>query len=104
MANYDFLILASETEGLPMILLECMAIGLPFITTKVGAIEELLGKNYPYYCKKNTFSIMEKIKQLVDDYKKNNIKQIVLANRKKIIDFYTYENYKKNLKKLIYKI
>ena len=47
---------------------------------------------------------MQKTNQLVDDYKKNNIKQIVLANRKKIIDFYTYKKYQKNLKKLICKI
>ena len=30
---------ASITEGLPITLIECTAIGLPFITTKVGAVK-----------------------------------------------------------------
>ena len=44
---------------------------------------------------------MEKINQLVDDYKKKNIGEIILSNRKKIVNFYTYKNYEENLKMLI---
>ena len=50
MSSYDCLILPSFNEGLPLVLIECLSIGIPFITTKVGAIEDLLIKNYPYVC------------------------------------------------------
>ena len=50
MSQYDFLIIASRSEGMPMILIECLSIGLPFITTKVGAINDTLIQNYPYIC------------------------------------------------------
>lgn len=41
MVSYDALILTStDTEGLPLTLLESMAYGLPFVTTNIGAIKD----------------------------------------------------------------
>lgn len=42
LSNYDVLLLPSYTEGYPGILIEAMSIGLPFITTNVGGIPEIV--------------------------------------------------------------
>ena len=45
LGNTDLLVLPSETEGLPLVLLEAMAHGVPFIATDVGAVRSLAEDN-----------------------------------------------------------
>ena len=45
MKNADFVILPSWSEGLPTVLVEAMASGLPIIATKVGGIPEIVNKD-----------------------------------------------------------
>ena len=42
----DIFVLASQTEGLPRVLLEAMSVGLPCISTNVGGCPELISEDY----------------------------------------------------------
>ena len=45
LANVDLVMLPSDSEGFPLVLLEAMAHGVPFIATEVGGIRELARDN-----------------------------------------------------------
>jgi glycosyltransferase involved in cell wall biosynthesis len=46
-ADLDIVALTSNNEGTPVSLIEAMASGVPIITTGVGGVEDLLGKQLP---------------------------------------------------------
>src|SRR5437588_261852 len=45
LANVDLIVLPSETEGLPVVLLEALAHGVPFVASDVGAVRTLAEDN-----------------------------------------------------------
>lgn len=49
----DALILPSYNEGKPIVLLEALSVGTPFIVPDVGYIKEMVFENYPLIYKKN---------------------------------------------------
>ncbi len=104
MSKYDCLILPSLTEGLPMTLIESMSIGLPFITTKVGAIEDLLIQNYPYICNFNIGSIKNKINSFINDFTNNKtlVNELISKNNELFLKKFKYSIFENNIKKFIY--
>ena len=103
MSKYDLFIMSSYSEGLPMVLIECLSIGLPFITTNVGAIPDLLIKNYPYVCSQNQKSIEANLKNFIYDFKnrKQYIKSIICKNNHLFNSKYKYKNFFDNIKKIV---
>lgn len=55
------IILMSENEGLPLVILEAMSKGKLVITTNVGFIEEALGADYPYYVENDADALKEAV-------------------------------------------
>lgn len=47
-SNSDLLVLPSYNEGKPLVLLESMMLGTPFISSRVGFIDEMIDSDYPY--------------------------------------------------------
>ena len=94
---------ASISEGLPITLIECMAIGLPFITTKVGAVEDLLIDNYPYISNSDSESILLTINKALRDLIENRIfiNNLISSNNNLFQKKYKYENYFNCIKKLL---
>lgn len=45
----EFFALNSFSEGFPKVILEALACGCKIISTKVGSVPEIMGKDYPYF-------------------------------------------------------
>ena len=78
-----------------MILIECLSIGLPFITTNVGAISDLLPLNYPYVSSSSFKGIYNVVKKVVFDleFKKDKIRRIISLNNKLFLEKFQFQNY-----------
>ena len=61
LSNSDLLILPSYNEGKPLILLESMMLGTPFIATKVGYIDEMVESSYPFLLDNVSIDNLEKL-------------------------------------------
>ncbi|WP_220432150.1 glycosyltransferase [Falsirhodobacter xinxiangensis] len=48
MAGADVLVLPSAFEGLPLVVLEAMALGCPVVATRIGGVVEALGEDHPW--------------------------------------------------------
>jgi glycosyltransferase involved in cell wall biosynthesis len=95
-ANADLFVLPSHWEGLPLSILEAMAFGLPIISTKVGAIPELITRNNGVLIKPGDIKSLEdailklsKIDHKVEKIRKNNMQ--------KINKYYTVKHFEQNI-------
>lgn len=87
----DLFIFPTNTEGFPCALLEAMAVGLPIITTKVGAIQDMLEQNGGIYCRLNKREdFIEAINRL--NYNKEQREKMSMWNINKVKQMYLQEN------------
>lgn len=67
LAESDVLVLSSDTEACPMVILEAMASGLPIIATNVGGVPELVADNGFVVEKGNVKAFTEAMVKMVED-------------------------------------
>ena len=81
---FDIFVLSSTTEGLPMVLLEAMAAGIPIISSKVGAVPNIIrdGKNGLLWMPDKPGELYEAIKTLHED--SHLRKQFAKEGKKKV--------------------
>lgn len=67
-SNIDLYICASKIEGTPNPILECMACGIPFISTDVGIVREVSGPMQSRYIleKRSKEELKKKLKEILD--------------------------------------
>ena len=83
----DCLILPSYNEGMPLVLIEAMSTGTPFISSNVGFIEENVYKNYPLlYNRFSENALTSKIFEFLN-FKSFEVKNI----SEKLLEYYNQE-------------
>jgi glycosyltransferase involved in cell wall biosynthesis len=86
----DIGVLSSVKEGLPNGILECMAVGLTVVATKINGSIEALGKNSPFLVEPhNEIDLASKLLQLIDDADLR--KQTGLGNRERIKEYFAMD-------------
>lgn len=94
--NIDLLILPSENEGLPMVVLEAQSLGVPCLVTPIGGMTEIIKNGINGFIVNNQDDIVDKIIYLVEhkkDYEKmsNNSKKMFEDNFSAGIMYKKYE-------------
>ncbi len=65
MAASDVLVLASDSEGLPGVVQEAMACGIPVVTTNVGGLPEIVTDGFNGFLVNNVYEIQNRLKDMV---------------------------------------
>jgi glycosyltransferase involved in cell wall biosynthesis len=97
-------VLPSRWEGLPMVILEAMAHGLPVISTPVGGIPEVItnGENGILIPKENPYSLSEAILRVLNN---EELLEKLSQNAYEIVrKYYSIQTYTENLLKLYVEI
>lgn len=66
-AQADIFALSSEYEGLPLVILEAMAAGLPIVSTDVGGIRDIVADNGILIESGNKDMLVEALMKIIDD-------------------------------------
>lgn len=85
----DIFVLTSEREGMPLVLLEAAAMGLPIITSKLPEIYEIFKNNVTYVDTNNSYVLANKIDTLINDIK---LQKKMSKNLNELAKLYSWEN------------
>lgn len=90
----DVFILTSRDEGLPIAVIEALQAGLPVLSTKVGAVPEVLDSSACIYMEKTAADIAEKLKDLLDGC--HDLRAMSTASRRIYDDVVSMERFVAN--------
>jgi L-malate glycosyltransferase len=100
----DLFVLPSDTEGLPLSIIEAMAAGLPCIATRVGGIPELIEDHHTglLISPGNVDDLVEAIKNLLDH--PQLLDQMGINARKRYEDYFTRKRFLEGVASVIHTI
>ncbi len=87
LAAADLFVLPSRFEGLPLVVLESMALGLPLVATRIGGTCEAVGSHYPWLVESGDIQALGAaiIDALTDEEKK---RQVGISNRNRFDKYF----------------
>lgn len=105
LANQDFLVVSSNYENLPVVILEALSCGLPIVSTDVGGINEVIGYGNGILIRKGQ---AETIAAAIDemfvryrDFKKESLREeIVTKNEKRNVGIFLTKLYDETISML----
>jgi glycosyltransferase involved in cell wall biosynthesis len=97
----DVFVLSSIAEGMPRVILEAMASGVPYISTKVGGIPEILNdENVGQLVPARDSAALSKAMIRIATMPKQEIDKLIEKARNRVNQFYSHEVVRKKLNKL----
>ena len=98
----DIFILPSLSEGIPKVLLEAMAKGLPVVATNVGGIPDIISgeENGILVPSGDSQAITDAVRLLISD---KSLRERIIANGYKFAQAHTAEKQAKKIAEIIYK-
>lgn len=97
LSSGDFLVLSSNYENMPVVILEALASGLPVVSTNVGGIKEMIDETKGILVEpRNREALAEAIVKMIETYKNYNATYL----RNSVIEKYGYESVGRFLDKM----
>ena len=97
LSSGDFLVLSSNYENMPVVILEALASGLPVVSTNVGGIKEMVDETKGILVEpKNKEALAEALIKMIETYKNYDANYL----RNSVIEKYGYESVGRFLSKL----
>lgn len=97
--DLDIFVMSSLSEGLPMVILEAMAAGLPIVSTRVGGIPEVAAEGaVARYCIPG--SVASLAEAMYDAAANPNLAEMGKASRATVCEYYSMSHSQKNYEAL----
>ncbi len=77
LSSSDFLVLFSNYENMPVVILEAFACGLPVVATRVGGLPEMVNEGKGLLVDTaNEFQLVDALKKMLNSFKEYNAEQL----------------------------
>lgn len=94
----DVFVLYSKYEGMPYVIVEAMASGLPIISTYAGSNSDIITSEVGFLV---NFGDTEALKKLIFEFSKENFSELGVSSRKNAVMFYSDKFYYKKLTEIL---